>query len=165
MKIEFKVKMKPQYMYNFLINHIYRSFMGAFSILVGIAAIGMAVYSSKGGGSTYMLCYVVVAGLALVYPPIMLWSRARQQVAQSPVFKNPIAYEVVDEGIHVIHIDQDAFGKWEEIYKIRSTGKSIVVYMDKKRAMIWPKECLGEQYDTVVDLIRIKMPAEKVKIR
>lgn len=165
MKIRFSVKMKVKYMYNFLVNHIYRSFTGIFSILIGLAAIGMAVYSQKNGTSAYILCYVVVAGLALIYPPVMLRLRAKQQVLMSPVFKKPSEYEIDLEGIRVTQEEETAFAAWEELYRIRSTKMSVIVYMDKKKAMIWPKECIGDQYADLVKLIRDNMPSSKVKIR
>lgn len=165
MKVQFSVKMKPQYMYNFLISHIYKSFMGLFSILIGITAIGMAFYSYHSGTSSYILCYVAVALLALFYPPVMLWMRAKQQVWQSPVFKNPSNYEMDLNGIKVIQEGVEAFASWEELYMVRSTGKSLIVYMDKKKAMIWPKECIADQYESLLELIRNNMPSKKVKIR
>lgn len=165
MKVQFSVKMKPKYMYNFLISHIYKSFMGLFSVLIGIAAIGMAFYSYHSGTSSYILCYAVVALLALFYPPVMLWMRAKQQVLLSPVFKNPSNYEIDLNGIKVTQEEADAFASWEELYMVRATGKSLIAYMDKKRAMIWPKECIGGQYENLMELIRNNMPSKKVKIR
>lgn len=165
MKVQFSVKMKAKYMYNFLISHIYKSFVGLFSVLIGVAAIGMAFYSYHSGTSSYILCYAVVALLALFYPPVMLWRRAKQQVLRSPVFKNPSNYEVDLNGIKVTQEDKDAFASWKELYMVRSTGKCLIVYMDKKRAMIWPRECIGDQYENLVELIHDNMSSEKVKIR
>ena len=165
MKIAFRVKMKPKYMYNFLMSHIYKSFMGLFSLLIGVAAIGMAVYSYKNGSSAYIPCYVVVAFLALIYPPVMLRMRAKQQVLLSPVFKKPSDYEVDTNGVRVIQDETEAFARWEELYIVRSTKMSLIVYMDKKSAMIWPKECIGDQYKNLTGLIRSNMSASKVKIR
>lgn len=165
MKIRFEVQMKSEYMYNFLINHIYKSFMGAFSILIGIAALLMAAYSWNSVRSAYVLCYIAVAVLALVYPPIMLRIKAKQQVALSPVFKHPIQYELDNEGVRVLQGDQDAFGKWEQFYKVASTAKSLIVYTDKKQAMIWPRECMGNQYGAIEELLRKEMPASKLKIK
>ena len=165
MKIQFSVKMKPKYMYNFLMSHIYKSFMGIFSLLIGAAAIGMAVYTYKSGNSAYILCYVVVAGLALIYPPVMLRMRAKQQVLLSPFFKKPSDYEVDEKGVRVIQEEAEAFAGWDELYRVRSTKMSLIVYTDKKSAMIWPKECIGEQYKSLTELIRSHMSSSKVKIR
>lgn len=165
MKVQFSVKMKPKYMYNFLISHIYKSFMGLFSILIGIASVCMAVYSYRSGTSAYILCYVVVAALALIYPPVMLWFRARQQVLMSPVFKKPSDYEIDLEGVRVTQEEETAFAAWEELYRIRSTKMSVIVYIDKRKAMIWPKECIGSRYADLEKLIRDNMPSSKVKIR
>lgn len=163
MKITFDVKMQSKYMYNFLLSHVYRSAMGVFGILIGLAAWALTIYSFS-IGSNYMICYLAVAILALLYPPIMLWMRSKQQVAMSPVFKEASTYELDDEGVRVIQKGQEAFGKWSDFYKITSTKMSIILYMDKKRAMIWPKDCMGNQYTSVVALIKDAAPADKVKL-
>ena len=55
--------------------------------------------------------------------------------------------------------------KWEEFDKAVSTQKSVILYITRVRAIIFPKECMGEQYEEVLKMIHTHMPASKVKIR
>ena len=53
----------------------------------------------------------------------------------------------------------------EDFTKAVSTGKSVLLYIGRIRAIIFPKECMGEQYEEVLKMIHTHMPPKKVKIR
>ena len=55
--------------------------------------------------------------------------------------------------------------EWSVVEKVVSTRKSIIVYTSRVRAIIFPKEFIGDQYDELITLIRENLPAAKVKIR
>ena len=49
--------------------------------------------------------------------------------------------------------------------RVVSTSKSLVIYITRVRAIILPKEAMGDDYPAVVELISKNVPAKKVKIR
>ena len=61
--------------------------------------------------------------------------------------------------------DLEAVNEWSDFAKAVSTQKSVILYLNRVRALIFPKECMGEQYEEVLKLIHTHMPPSKVKIR
>ena len=87
------------------------------------------------------------------------------QVKNTPMFQKPLEYELTEEGITVRQGEQELKNSWGDFTKAVSTGKSVLLYMGRVRAMILPKECMGEQYEEVLKIIHTHMPPKKVKIR
>ena len=67
--------------------------------------------------------------------------------------------------VEVSQEDEKMMNPWGEFTKATATSKSIIIYVTRVRALIFPKECLGEQYEAVVKMISTHMPPAKVKIR
>ena len=72
---------------------------------------------------------------------------------------------MTEDGITVRQDGVEATNKWDEFAKVISTKKIVVVYVNRVRALIFPRECMGEQYGAVVEMIRTHMPAKRVKIK
>ena len=81
------------------------------------------------------------------------------------MFQKSLEYEVTENGISVTQDGQSAENSWENIMKVVSTSKSLVIYITRVRAIILPKESMGEDYMAVVEIISKNVPAKKVKIR
>ena len=54
---------------------------------------------------------------------------------------------------------------WDDCFKAVSTKNSIILYMSRTTASIFPKKDLGEKKDAVIQMISTHMPPSKVKIR
>ena len=72
---------------------------------------------------------------------------------------------MTEKGITVTQDGQSAENTWDNIMRVVSTGKSLVIYITRVRAIILPKESMGDDYMAVVELISKNVPAKKVKIR
>lgn len=165
MEITFDVKMTAADMYNFLLYHSYRNFQGVFGTFLGAAILILAIitYGDVTIGQTAL--YLAFAVIFLVYTPLTLYMRAKGQVDKNPAFKKPITYVLSAEGIATVQDDQKAQAKWQDIFKVRSTKKNLLLYLSKVNAVVLPKECIGDQYDAVVSCIQENVPKGRVRIR
>ena len=163
MSVKFKVKMTEEYMTSFMFYHNYTRFSGVLSLVLGVGGIGLAVNAFMEGDTQSMALGFIIAVLFLIASPSTTKSRAKAQVKNSPMFQKPLEYELSEIGITVRQDEVEATNTWDEFMKVVSTKKLIVLYVNHVRALIFPKECMGEQYEEAVAIIRANMPAGRVK--
>lgn len=165
MSVKITVKMTEKYMYDFFLYNTYTSIGGILGPVVGVAALLIAINSYINGGVMAAMPAALIAILFLVINPITLKSRAKMQVEQSEMFKKPLEYEFNETGITVRQDELEAVNEWGEFVKAVSTRESVILYLNRVRALIFPKECMGEHYEEVMKMIHTHMPPSKVKIR
>lgn len=165
MSVKFNVKMTKRAMYNFMLHTSYTSISGIAGTLFGFVMLVLGIRSLTSGDDSTALTFFLFATLFIIGNPINMKLRSSEQVAKSPMFKEPITYEMTDEGVHVSQGEQSVLNEWDNFQKAVSTNTSIILYVTKVRALIFPKEDLGEQYLEVVKMISTHMPPAKVKIR
>ena len=165
MSVKIKVKMTEEYMADFMLYHNYTKFSGILGLVLGVVGLVLAVKAFVEGDTQTMGFGFIVAVLFLLVTPSTTKSRAKMQVQNSKMFQKPLEYEFTEEGITVRQDELEATNKWEEFMKVVSTRKSVIVYVNRVRALIFPKACMGKQYEDVVKMIRMHMPATKVKIK
>ena len=165
MSVKITVKMTEKYMYDFFLYNTYTRIGGILGPVVGVAALLIAINSYMNSGAAAALPAILIAILFLVINPITLKSRAKMQVQQSEMFQKPLEYEFSETGITVRQDELEAVNEWGEFVKAVSTQKSVILYLNRVRALIFPKECMGEHYEEVLKMIHTHMPPAKVKIR
>lgn len=164
MEVKFEVKMTPKIMYNFNVNHTYRSLGGILGVVFGLVSFVMFFATLGEVSQSFSILYLLFGVWFVLYLPANLYVRSGSQVKNNPAFKKPITYVVSDSGICIMQDSQKAECKWDSILKVCKTGKSILVYSGRRNAFIFPKEAIGEQYDALVKVIRKNMPTKKVKL-
>ena len=158
MEIEFDVQMTSGDLYDYMLHHTYSSASGLIGAVAGALMI-VAFFSGAG-----VLC--LIAGLIiLLYLPITLFLKSKQQFLSNPSFKKPLHYKMTEEGIKVSQGEEVQSQKWEDMYKAVSTMKSLIVYTSPVNATIFPKRELGDLTPGVIEIISTHMPPKKVKIR
>ncbi|MBU9726412.1 YcxB family protein [Diplocloster modestus] len=165
MEIKFDVKMTAQTMYDFMLYHSYRNFQGVFGTFLGAAVLILAIMTFGDVSTGYTILYLAFAVIFLVYTPLGLYTKAKRQVAMTPAFKKPITYILNPEGIATEQDGNKAQAKWSDIYKVRKTKKSLLLYLNKVNAVILPIESMGVQYDEVAACIREHIPENRVRIK
>ena len=158
MEVEFDVKMTSGDLYDYMLHHTYGSMSG----LIGAVAGALMVVAGFSGAG--VLC--IIAGIViLLYLPVTLFLKSKQQFLANPAFKQPLHYKLTEEGIEVSQGEEVQSQKWEDMYKAVSTTKSLVIYTTAVNAAIFPRRDLGEQLPAVIEIISKHMPPKKVKIR
>ena len=165
MSIKVNVDMKEEYMVEFLLHHTYTHYSGIIGLIVGVLATAMGISTITQGEFQASWPMFLIAVLFLIVTPVTTVNRAKQQVQKSEMFKKTIEYEFSEKGVTARQGKTSAENTWEEFMKVIETRKSVILYVTRLRAIIFPKACMGDKYNEVVKIIRTYMPASKVKIR
>ncbi len=147
--IEFDVKMKTKDMYQFLLYHTYSRFSGWFGVFLSLGAIFLLVKNFDMYDDQRRLILFVIGLLFTVVNPIMLLSKAYQQVKLNPVYKKPLHYAISDIGITIAQEEQEQTMEWEQMYKYHEFCGSIYVFTSRIHAFVFPASQMGEQKDSI----------------
>lgn len=158
MELEFDVKVNSKVLYDYMLHHTYGSFQGVLGTAVGaLMLVGFAV--------TKYVIWLIAGVVLLVYLPWSLFLRSKQQMLNTPAFKEPLHYRMTEQGVEISQGEAKEFQTWDHMYKATSTGKSIILYTSAVNACIFPREDLKENEVAVIEMISKHMPAKKVKIK
>jgi len=156
--LEFDIKINDKDLYDYMMAHAYNGASGLLGSCVGALLV---VAAFMNGHWIYLICGVIL----LLYLPINLKIKSKQQVINNPAFRKPLHYQLDDEGIAISQGEESQCQKWEDMYKAISTSRSIIVYTSRVGATIFPRKQLGEDTAKVIQMICSHMPPKKVKIR
>lgn len=165
MEVKFEVKMTKKAMYDFMLYTTYTSLSGIAGVICGGLLLLVGVRYWMQGAASNGAVFLAIGVFFLIGNPLQLRARAAEQVAKTPMFKKPICYELTEEGVRISQDDQSIVNEWKDFQKAVSTNQSVILYVTKIRALIFPREALGEQYGAAVKMISTHMPPKKVKIR
>lgn len=165
MSVKFDVKITDKHIYDFQLYHGRMSWAGILGKVAALLSLAYAVYTVIYDLPSKALIWIAFSLIVLVFPRQQLKTKAKMQVRNSDMFHKPLSYEFSDNGITTRQEDLEVTNEWDAVMKAVSTKKCILIYMSRVRAMIFPKECIGEHYDEVVRLIRENVPEKQVKIK
>lgn len=158
MEVEFDVQMTSADLYDYMLHHTFTSPSG---LIGAVAGALMIVAGFAGSGALCTIAGIVI----LLYLPVALFMRSKQQFLSNPAFRQPLHYRMDEEGITVSQGEHEECCKWEDMQKAISTMRSIVLYTSAVNATILPKKAMGEKTAAVIEVISTHMPPKKVKIR
>lgn len=165
LSIKITVNMTDKIMFDFLLHHTYTHLSGLFGAFLGVVGLGLGIHSMMQGDTTMTYVGFLLAMMFLIVNPIQLKNRAKAQVKHSQMFQKPLEYEFTEEGIIVRQDGVEATSTWAEFEKAINTNQSIVLYITRMRALIFPKKSMGEEYEAIIKMIHTHMPPAKVKIK
>ena len=156
--VELDVKIEAGDLYDYMLMHTYSSASGVLGSAVGALLILLAL-------GTQRWAFIVLGIILLFYLPWTLFIKSRRQVLTNPSFQKPLHYVLDDAGITISQGEDSVQYPWEELYKVVSTGRSIIVYTSRVNATIFPKKQMEDKRAGVIEMISTHMPPNKVKIR
>lgn len=158
MEMEFDVKITGGVLYDFLMYHNYSKIGNLIANIVGALVL-------IGGIVNAHIPFLICGAIILLYTPVSLFLKAKQQQLASPAFKKPLHYRLTKEGVFVSQDGQEEMQEWGNMYKAVSTPKSIVLYTTRVNACIFPRKDLGTNVPKLMEIISVNMDPKKVKIR
>lgn len=164
MRSEFQIQMTTKAMYNFLMYHIYRGISGVISILVGLGMIAYYFYAKNGDGMNTWI-FLAFGILFIVYQPWTLYTKAVKQTKLNPVFKQPLRYVLTEEKIEVQQGESANELAWEQVYEVRETNRSILLYTNARNAFIWDKKQLKGQEEQIRKMLTAYVDPKKLKLK
>ncbi|MCQ2540327.1 MAG: YcxB family protein [Acetatifactor sp.] len=156
--VEFDIQISAKDLYDYMLRHSYNSPAGLLGSCVGAFFVIYAVMSGK-------MISLVFGVVLLLYLPWTLFLRSRQQALTNPVFKKPMHYVLDEEGYSVSQGDVCEKASWDQVVKVVSTGRSIIVYTSHVNASIFPRKQMGEKTNAAIEMISTHVDPKKVKIR
>lgn len=158
MKIEFDVKMTTPIMYDYMMYHTITGIQFWMAEAIGVMLLAIFFVNHN-------LLYILAGLVVLVYLPIERYMQAKKQVMLNPVFKETLHYVLDNDKMSIDVLDEHMEAEWDQVVKVRSTKKNLILYTNRVTATIFPKESLGTDYERAVEIIRKGVPADRVKIR
>lgn len=165
MSVKFDVKMTEEYMCDFVLYHNYTRASGIMSVIIGAVAAGVSIRYILDGDMQYFCVWLFCAILLLIVNPYTMITRAKSQVRNTEMFQNTLEYELTETSVIVRQGEAEATTEWTEVTKVVQTRKSVILYLGRVRALIFPKKCMGDAYGDVIKLIRAQVLPKNIKIR
>lgn len=166
MKVEFESHVKEKDLMDFKIYHNYHSFSGIAGLIFGIIALVIfaLTVTNDGVNISYKLMMLLFGFMFTVYTPISMKLKVKQQMKTVRALKEPVKYTVTEDKIVLEQgeITEDLL--WDDVFKIKFTGKSMVMYLTAVRANIIPIKDMGVQTEKFVQIARKRLKPFQVKV-
>lgn len=156
--VELDVKIEANDLYDYMLMHTYNSASGLLGSGVGAVAVLAGLLKGQ-------FIFLVAGVVLLLYLPVTLFLKSRQQALSNPAFAAPLHYVLDEQGITVSQNGEEQHQDWGDMVKAVSTGHSIIVYTSRVNATIFPRRALGDKITDVIEVISTHMPPSKVRIR
>lgn len=164
--IEFDVNITVKDMYDYNFYHNYRNIGGVLGILIGLICIVLCYLGYKSNANiSYTLLMGFMGAFFTVITPFRIYIKSIQQVKLTPMFKKTLNYKIDAENITVSQEDQSAAMPLKDIWKVVDTGKSVIIYVTKVRAYIFPKRDIAEKYDKLCEILKANLTEKQYCIK
>lgn len=156
MKYEFDFKMDEKTLSDFYMSHNMGGISGLLWPILGALSVLIAIFSGGTMVASYRIAYAVLGVFIIFYVPYDLKKKAKKQVAKNPAYAETIHYILDEEGITTIQGESEAKVTWNKFTKVKSTKKSIFLYMRNKNACVLSLDVFGEKKREACDWIKTK---------
>ena len=154
-EIKFKIALKVNDLYYFMMHHYYSKPAGIIGLVLSIGSLVLLITRWNVTDATAKMLYFIIALLFTVINPLMLLTKAKAQIQRNKS----------DEHLSVCLGEERADVGWNQIIRVKDNGRELLVYMTAARAYIWPKDQLGEQYARVVACLKQHIDTGKLKLK
>lgn len=165
MPVKVQVKMDAESMIDFMLYHIYASAAGVITIILGVLNIGLGIAFASRKEFLYMAGAFAFALVVLVIYPQTIRNRVKRQMERLENKEAPVTYTFSDEGVETVTREDSGMAEWSVFRKVVSRKNLLLLYDDKKQAVILPVDQIQEEYQQIVDMICEHIPAKAVKIK
>jgi hypothetical protein len=164
LKAEFQTQVSEGDLMDFKIYHNYHSISGVAGLLFGIIALIICVVSINRVNISYTLMMGFFGLFFTIYTPIGMKIKVKNQMKKVPAFRGPVKYTVTEEKIMLNQGDISEELLWDDIFKIKCTGKSLVLYITSVRANIIPLKDLKDQTECFLMIAGKKLKPFQIKL-
>lgn len=164
MPVEVKITLDVDSMSEFMLYHIYTSGVGVFLLVLGALNVGLAVAFGLHGGLSLALVFAIFALLLLLGMPLSIRRRVAS-MKDSRRLTESVTYAFGEDGIQTTTSERTGRASWNKFQKAISRKRILILYDDKKNAIILPVSQLGEKYGEIAEIITAHMPDKCVRIK
>lgn len=162
--IEFTVKMKTKYLFEFLYVNSYSGFRGIINYGFTVIAI-VALCFGYGNTPLNLTALLILASLFTIIDPLMLLFKAWRQIKLSPAFKEPVTYLFTEEGIKLTQGEESQETGWDIVLLAKESIGSIYLFTGNNNAVILPKEFYKDKVNDLKLLLKKVRPDEAGKLK
>lgn len=164
--IRFSTKIKEEDLYKYNLHHTYTSNQGILSVILFVLLIAVWILRFQQLSLVYRVMYPAVAVVFLLYIPVSLKLRVKNQMLQD-VFQHPLTYELTETGIVISSptTDEPAELPWEYVYKISNWKEYLLVYSNRVNAYIIPMSDIEDQYADIKEFIKNHVEDYKLQLK
>lgn len=149
-------------MYDFLMKNAYMGLKGIVGVVISVGAL-ILYLKGFGGNDNFMNALLLIIAALMVLNPFYLYYKALKQVKLNKSFQEPLNYTVNNDGITVGQGSEEGTIPWESVAYVLETRKSILVYLSKRIAYIFPKEELQAEYSSFKQMIKEHVEPARLK--
>ncbi len=163
-EIRTQITLDAEAISEFMMYQIYTGGAGIAVLVLGALNAGLAVAFGIRREWFMTVLFVVFALLLFFGFPIVIKNRVSVLQGQKK-FVKPVEYIFDQEGIKTVAADREKKVSWENVKKAVSRKHILILYDEKKHAMVLPVSQLGDDYGAAVDMIADHVPRAAVRIR
>lgn len=165
MNEEFDIQLTAKDLYGFNMYQTYSGIHGWVSVLISIIVFAMAVISFGNVSAVYTAIYIIAGIFILVYIPGTLWLRVNATMKTNTVLAGVLHYTVKEDVLSVSQGEELAELPWDDVYKVVSNNKRVLIYSSRINAYVIPREQLGDHYEPLMKFLKDKLPKYRLKIK
>jgi hypothetical protein len=109
--------------------------------------------------------YLIIGVVFLIYIPVTLWSRAGHTMKTNAVLSGTLHYDISDAGIRVTQNGDSGVLEWNQIYKMVSNKKHILIYSNRVNAYIVPREQIGDGYAALKEIAGKNLEKHRIRLK
>lgn len=162
--VKFETHITQRDLMNFKLYHNYHSVSGVAGLLFGIIAVIICVVSIGQVNISYTLMMGFFGVFFTIYTPIGMKLKVKQQMKTVAAFKETVSYTVTEEKIVVQQGNIIEEMLWDDIFKIKCTGKNLIIYITNIRANIIPLRDIGNELAPFLSIADKKLKPFQIKV-
>ncbi len=164
MPVKINVKLDIVSMEDYMVHRIYTSIPGVIAVIVGALNVALCFAFFQKREYMQLAVSAVVAALFLIGIPYYVRFKVAK-MKNSRRLTETVTYEFSDEGIVTTTSQDSGKASWSKFKRAVSKNQIIMLYDERKQAIILPVSQMGDSYTEIVDMIYEHLPAPAVRIR
>ncbi len=165
MKVEFDIQLHTLDMYRYNLYHAYTTASGYLAVVLSMLIFAAAARRWEEAELSQTVLYVALGVVFLLYVPVTLYARSKQQVHSNPVLKNILHYTIDDKGVTTSQGELSSTLAWEQVYRIVATRHNILVCSNPRNAFIIPREQVVQEYDVIRKIAQAHLEKYRFKMK
>ncbi len=161
--MEFDVRLTEQDMIRFNLYHTFSKFITWFTMILGVFAFFVAVWSWKKVSGTLTAIYIVAGAFILLYVPLNTFLSAKHRIKIAPEILEPLHYRVDENGITVSREGESGDLSWEKVYRVIGTKTAVYIYSSRIFAYVIPFHALDGKESDLKTLLKEHLEPKRVK--
>lgn len=154
MEFRFDNKITALDVWKLSMHHIYRSVAGVCNIVFSIAIILLTVKFWDSVNEGVMLMLLFACTLFPIVQPLMVYKRAKRQIATLP---KDMVIEINETGLHVTGHNQKSHIPWNRIRRVIKEYGMIVLTAEDNRGYMLTDKTLGEHKESFLQFVESKI--------